>query len=101
MNRDIILSNKTVMFFDLYTSYSHRGLGIAPKITEQVFMYLKDNNFKKIYVLVNQYNMPSRKTTEKNFKPIDVITFIKFFGYSYVVQRIKYANIRLEKVKKH
>lgn len=99
MKRDILMSDKTVMFFDLYTSSLYRGLGVAPKITEHVFNYLKINNFEKIYVMVNQQNRSSRKTTEKNFKPIDIITFIKFFGYSYVTQRMNYSNIQLEKVK--
>jgi ribosomal protein S18 acetylase RimI-like enzyme len=101
MNRNIVLSDKAVMFFDLYTSSSYRGLGVAPKITEHVFNYLKENNFEKIYVMVNQQNFSSRKTTEKNFKPVDIITFIKFFGHSYVAHRSKYAHIQIEKIKKH
>lgn len=100
MDRNLLLSDTSVMLYDLYTFSSYRGLGVAPTIMEQTFKFLRENNFKNAYVFVDYFNKSSRKTNEKYSKMIDVITSIKFFGFSYLTHRVTYRNIRLETVKK-
>jgi ribosomal protein S18 acetylase RimI-like enzyme len=101
MNRTLVLDDKSAIIYDLYTFSAYRGLGVAPKVTEKALTYLKNNSYEKAYAVVDTQNKSSMLANEKNFKPIDVINFINFFGYSYVGHQKQYAHIELSKFKKY
>jgi ribosomal protein S18 acetylase RimI-like enzyme len=101
MNRTLVLDDKSVIIYDLYTFSAYRGLGVAPNVTEKALRHLKNNSIEQAYAVVDTQNKPSIVANEKNFKTIDAIKFINFFGYSYVGHQIKYAHIKLAKFKKY
>lgn len=65
-NRRAILREDEALIYDVYVASEQRRKGLMPRIVHQALDALRENNCRKAYILVEDYNKPSRKGVERS-----------------------------------
>jgi RimJ/RimL family protein N-acetyltransferase len=80
IEREIRLNSDSACLYGAYTAPEYRGMGVAPKVSEEIFRYLYQLGFKRGYGYISSDNLPSLRYARKvGYRKIGEVNFIKIF----------------------
>ena len=80
IEREIRLNADSACLYGAYTAPEYRGMGVAPKVSEEIFRYLYQLGFKKVYGYIRSDNLPSlRYACKVGYRKIGEVEFLNIF----------------------
>lgn len=84
IERSIHICPNSAYIYGGYTVPAYRGRGIATKVLEKAFNYLREKQFQTAYALAGRDNLPILRVMQKlSAQRIGVVTFIKLFNWKF------------------
>ena len=84
IEREIHLNSDSACLYGAYTAPDYRGMGVAPKVSEEIFRYLYQLGFKKGYGYISSDNLPSlRYACKVGYRKIGEVNFINIFKLKF------------------